>query len=208
MTFNSRLQTNNNILLLSCICCRFGKFGPDFLVFLVRLHLLLRSMYIALVVAIFTPQLVETLGVVTGAVIFTDALTDRLTSSFTNSPLFIFLSLAHHPSSSSSASTSSSASILCLCLCLQGSPTSCWPCCPCIWSTPATCRSSSPRCAKSPTQVPGPVLSCLVLSCLVLSCHVMSCSVLSSHVLSCHVMSCLVPTSHLSMPSRNETQTN
>ena len=52
----------SNLLL----CCRFGKFGPDFLIFLVRLHLLLRSMYIALVVAVFVPRLVETLGLLAG----------------------------------------------------------------------------------------------------------------------------------------------
>lgn len=48
----------------------FGKFGPEFLIFMVRLHLLLRSMYIALVVAVFVPQLVDCLGAVAGAVYF------------------------------------------------------------------------------------------------------------------------------------------
>jgi Ca2+-binding EF-hand superfamily protein len=48
----------------------FGKFGPEFLIFLVRLHLLLRSMYIALVVAVFVPSIVNNMGLMLGMVYF------------------------------------------------------------------------------------------------------------------------------------------
>lgn len=48
----------------------FGLYGPGFLTFLVRLHLLFRSLYIALVIALFAPSICNEMGYVAGFLYF------------------------------------------------------------------------------------------------------------------------------------------